>query len=162
MPMDTANKQRGLPVLILLIRFDAASDQESHHVLPSIPAGQVKRRRERRVHKLWLRARLINQKHEHFCIALARCLVDHRLTEGVVESRLENFVPIEILLCGFAVVELDGLPELFMLSGHVALGEAHEVFVGDVHVRAALLGLERAVEFLFLLDGRILHDLVLV
>lgn len=88
--------------------------------------------------------------------------MQHRLALGVVHILRLDIVELEELVSCSLVVVLDGLPERVVHTLLVA--EVGAVLVADVLVAAAFLGSEigHDLEVLFVFDGRILYDLVIV
>ena len=69
MSVNTADKSAGLPILILKVGIDAATNEELHYTDSIIAACQVQRSSETIVHNVWLNAGSLNQEHHELCVA---------------------------------------------------------------------------------------------
>lgn len=118
--------------------------------------------RQLRIDHVRLGACALDQDHEHLVVAKERSHVQHRLALGVVHILRLDIVELEELVSCSLVVVLDGLPERVVHTLLVA--EVGAVLVADVLVAAAFLGAQVGLdlEVLFVFDGRILYDLVIV
>ena len=92
--MDAADEQGRLSVLILHIGLNATSDQELDHIFFVAAAGNVEWSGQLSIYQVSLCSSPLQKEHEHFGVAKLGCLVQHRLSLGVIHVLLFDVIQV--------------------------------------------------------------------